>query len=127
MIRIDKNNAVKWLLSGIAFAAVIGAASGCGSGKSAMSAARDGDFETLPSASTGTVDTHSTVNTFGDINGVESAPPTGGVANFQQVTALADGSDSDVAVDPTGKFIAFASTRHGDHAEIYMQRVGGQS
>src|SRR4029434_5050463 len=42
-------------------------------------------------------------------------------------TACDEGYDSDVTVDPTGKWLAFASTRHSEHTDIYLQRVGGNS
>lgn len=68
------------------------------------------------------------VNVFGEMDGM-AAPRTGGGggANFQQHTFLDEGSDSSVAVDPSGKWMVYASTRHAEHADIYLQRVDGLS
>ncbi len=57
-----------------------------------------------------------------------AAPPTAAPEYaLQQHTASDDGQDADVAVDPAGKWIAFASTRHSDRSDIYLQKVGGVS
>jgi TolB protein len=66
------------------------------------------------------------VNVFGELDGV----PTGagrlvGDEGFQQHTFTDEGYDADVTLDPTGKWMVFASTRHSEHAGIYMQRVDG--
>jgi TolB protein len=66
------------------------------------------------------------VNIFGEMDG--ASPPANkvaGDAGFQQHTFTDEGGDSDVAVDPTGKWIAFASTRHSGRSDIYLQRVDG--
>jgi Tol biopolymer transport system component len=70
----------------------------------------------------------SIVNVFGEFNG-EHKPvvAVGGEAGFQQHTACDEGYDADVAADPTGKWIVFSSTRHSEHADIYLQRVEGTS
>src|SRR4051794_33639859 len=69
-----------------------------------------------------------TVNVFGEFDGQQRlAAPAVGEGNFQQHTFVDEGSDSDVSVDRTGKWLVFASTRHSENAEIYMQRVDGQS
>jgi Tol biopolymer transport system component len=66
------------------------------------------------------------VNVFGELNGVPRGPGiTVGDEGFQQHTFTDEGADSDVSVDPTGKWIVFASTRHNEHAGIYTQRVDG--
>lgn len=44
---------------------------------------------------------------------------------LRQHTFVAEGADADVAVDPTGKWIVFTSTRHSEHAKIYIQKVDG--
>ncbi len=68
------------------------------------------------------------VNVFGEIDGVPRSPgKMTGDAGFQQHTYTDEGADSDVAVDPMGKWIAFASTRHSEHTDIYVQRVDGTS
>ena len=66
------------------------------------------------------------INVFGEFDGRERGPVrTVREAGFQQHTFLDEGYDADVAVDPTGKWLAFSSTRHSDNAEIYLQRVDG--
>lgn len=68
------------------------------------------------------------VNMFGELNGVRRPQPVAaGTANFQQHSFIDDGYDADVAVDPTGQWLVFASTRDNAHANIYLQRVGGLS
>ncbi len=47
--------------------------------------------------------------------------------SFQQHTATDEGHDADVVLDPTGKWIAFSSTRHSQRSDIYLQRVDGSS
>jgi Tol biopolymer transport system component len=67
-----------------------------------------------------------TVNVFGEVNG---ASPRSSVLNselaFQQHSFADEGYDSDVAVDPTSKWLLFASTRNSEHPSIYLQRVDG--
>jgi len=69
------------------------------------------------------------VNVFGEFGGVRRNGPVRpiGEAGFQQHTATDEGEDSGVAVDPTGRWMVFASTRHSEHADIYLQRVDGTS
>src|SRR6185295_18773108 len=47
--------------------------------------------------------------------------------SFQQHTTTDEGHDADVVLDPTGKWLAFSSTRHSERADIYLQRVDGSS
>ena len=56
------------------------------------------------------------VNVFGEIGDPAAPRPPAAVgeAGFQQHTYVDEGEDADVAVDPTGKWLAFASTRHSD-------------
>src|SRR3954463_12682305 len=132
MQRLDTHNVVKWFLSGATFLAVVGSA-GCSLNSLVAAKAKDApagpaDFETMEGASSAhAAKAGASVNAMGDVNGVEAAPTPSTSGNFQQHTAVSEGADSDVVVDPSGKFIAFASTRHGDHSEIYLQKVGGQS
>jgi Tol biopolymer transport system component len=122
---------VRWLLSGAAFAAVV-ASSGCSllhrnsaTSQSQQTAVRepDGDPEAFaaPNATA-----PSQINIFGEVDGAPTGPvrPIGD-EGFQQHTFADEGYDSDVSIDPTGKWIAFASTRHSEHAAIYLQRVDG--
>jgi len=122
---------LKWLLCGGAFVAVI-AMAGCGSSyKTApqpivdpsVSPARSGLFENsdTPEAPP------PSVNIFGELNGAAPKPARQtGEAGFQQHTFLTEGYDANVAASPDGKWIAFASTRHSEHTDIYLQRVDGQ-
>jgi TolB protein len=66
------------------------------------------------------------VNIFGEVNGARQrgATPVTEVG-FQQHTFTDEGYDSDVSVDPTGKWLAFSSTRNSEHPSIYLQRVDG--
>lgn len=68
------------------------------------------------------------VNIFGEMDGLPRGPvvPVGD-AGFQQHTFVDEGYDADVALDPTGKWLVFASTRHSEHPDIYLQRVDGTS
>ena len=47
--------------------------------------------------------------------------------NLRQVTFATEGNDFDPAVDPTGKWLAFASTRHRPTANLYLQRVNSST
>ena len=68
------------------------------------------------------------INIFGEMDGQTNAPPKQiGEAGFQQHTYLDEGYDANVSVSPDGKWIVFASTRHSEHPDIYLQRVDGQS
>ncbi len=108
----------KWLLSGVAFAVVVGS-SGCATTppvqpSAATFAEDDGNATTPP------------VNMFGEVGGVARSVSTPiGDQGFQQHTYVDEGYDSDVAISPNGKLLAFASTRHSEHAGIYTQRVDG--
>ena len=66
------------------------------------------------------------VNVFGEMKGLKpGAVRAVSDANFQQHTYVDEGYDADVTVDPTGKWLAFASTRDSERSNIYMQRVDG--
>ena len=68
------------------------------------------------------------VNIFGEMNGVDRRTAIiGGEAGLQQHTNAEEGYDADVAVDPSGKWMVFTSTRHSEHADIYLQQVEGTS
>ncbi len=53
-----------------------------------------------------------------------NASPMDGTGNLRRVTMTAEGADFDPHLDPTGKLLAYASTRHRDTADIYIKRVG---
>jgi TolB protein len=67
------------------------------------------------------------VNVYGEFDGFQRAvgQPLVGAVGFQQHTFLDDGYDSDIALDPTGKWMVFASTRHSTNADLYVQRTDG--
>ena len=68
------------------------------------------------------------VNVFGEFAGSGPAAPPSfdeGKVGFRQHTYLDEGYDADVAVDPTGQWMAFASTRHSRRSDIYLQRTNG--
>ncbi|QOV91487.1 TolB family protein [Humisphaera borealis] len=65
------------------------------------------------------------VNVFGEMGGPRPLSRVVGDAGFQQHTFTDEGSDSEVSVDPSGKWLLFSSTRHNEHTDIYMQRVDG--
>lgn len=66
------------------------------------------------------------VNVFGEMKGLKAGTVrVVGDANFQQHTYVDEGYDADVTVDPTGKWLAFSSTRDNERSNIYMQRVDG--
>jgi TolB protein len=66
------------------------------------------------------------VNVFGEMKGApKGAFKPAGKAGYQQHTEAEEGEDSDVAVSPDGKWIAFTSTRHNVAGDIYLQRVDG--
>ena len=68
------------------------------------------------------------VNSFGEMDGVAlPAVALSAEAGLQQHTICDDGYDADVCLDPTGKWMVFASTRHSEHPDIYLQRVDGSS
>lgn len=69
-----------------------------------------------------------TVNQFGEFDNKPSRTvDSSGAINLQQQSTLSEGYDSDISVDPTGKWMAFASTRNSRRSDIYLQRVSGQS
>jgi TolB protein len=68
------------------------------------------------------------VNVYGEFDGVRRGPVRAvGESGFQQHTFVDEGEDSDVTVDPAGKWLAFTSTRHNTSGDIYLQRVDGTS
>ena len=67
------------------------------------------------------------VNVFGEMRGVKAGQVRAvGDANFQQHTHIDQGFDADVAIDPTGKWMVFASTRDNDHTNLYSQAWTGR-
>ena len=60
--------------------------------------------------------------------GGDRASAAGGPAPaVSRVTFAEEGADADVAADPAGRFIVFASTRHRAASDLYLQRVGSSA
>ncbi len=127
-----------WTLDVVAFVAVVTTA-GC-SGFSAKIAWNDPPAPATPPVSEAVahaeavdpadvIDAPVAVNIFGEFDGVERKNTTHltGPANLKQHTFVTEGYDADVAVDPTGKWMVYASTRHNEQPELYLQRVDGLS
>ena len=119
-----------------AWAAVLAAValvlSGCASHSSTMKpatqpmASATGDLDDVPPTAAATP--APAVNVFGELDGrsIGTVRPIGD-EGFQQQTFADEGYDADVAVDPAGKQMCFASTRHGLRSALYLQRVNGAS
>jgi TolB protein len=68
------------------------------------------------------------VNIYGEFGGVQRPQAKAhGNGGFEEHTYIDEGFDSDVTIDPTGKWMVFTSTRDSDHPNIYLQRVDGLS
>lgn len=67
-------------------------------------------------------------NVFGELpdTAVDSRP-SASETSFQQHTSLDEGYDAEPALSPDGKFLVFASTRHDQTTDLYIQRADGQS
>ncbi len=66
------------------------------------------------------------MNLFGEMQDVPGLPKTAfGTSRFHQHTTLDEGFDSDVAVDPEGQWLVYASSRNGEHANLYAQQIAG--
>ncbi len=81
------------------------------------------------SPSDSNANTPTSLNVFGEFPGVPHAQNGGpvGRGGFQQHTFLDEGADDDVAVDPTGKWMCYTSTRNSEHPNLCLQRVDGLS
>ena len=121
-----------WLLAGATFLAVL-AAAGCAALCPALRPARgkasnvepvarhdqnpwpDDRQAEMPQAAHSGV-----VNVFGEFGGARQTRPMRqiGEAGFQQHTAVDEGEDSFVAVDPSGRWMVYTSTRHSEHPDI---------
>ncbi len=47
--------------------------------------------------------------------------------NLRQITFANEGDDFDPAIDPTGKFVVYASTRHRPTPDLYLQSTNGSA
>lgn len=133
-----------WLLAAAAFVAVV-ATSGCSVCPNLGPAETvEGDRRSGPQSrglakqqrprSQHPFETHETpgavelVNVFGEFgNGRQRRGPVRpvGEAGYQQHTRLDEGEDSGVALDPTGRWMVYSSTRHSEKSDLYLQRVDG--
>ena len=68
-------------------------------------------------------------NLYGQFEGVREAPmgPADADGQLRRVTFTTEGDDFDVAPDPDGERLYFASTRHRATADLYRQAIGGTS
>lgn len=119
---------LKWLLTGAAFAGVVGS-TGCASSHKHSTTAPASNAAVNPLDDADPFDSSAPppqVNVFGELDGVARGvgKPVGD-EGFQQHTFPDEGYDADVSVDPTGKWLVFASTRNSLHPGIYLQRVDG--
>ena len=141
--------ALTWLLCGGAFVGVVMSAAGCAMFQHDSPHGASADEEAKPQAARvsaasrrisaksifdNSIDDRevfvrpSMVNVFGEFDGKgQRAGRQVGETGFQQHTFLDEGYDADVCVSPDGKWLLFASTRHNEHADIYLQRVDGLS
>ncbi len=62
-----------------------------------------------------------------DASAATQVSPLDDEGNLRRVTFTTEGADFDLDVDATGQWLAFASTRHRQTADIYLQRVNGTS
>jgi TolB protein len=66
------------------------------------------------------------INIFGELDGQQpKSTALAGDLGFQQHSFGDEGYDADVQIDPSGKWMVYASTRHTERPEIYLQRVDG--
>ncbi|HEX4055186.1 MAG TPA: hypothetical protein VHX86_13060 [Tepidisphaeraceae bacterium] len=136
---------LRWVILGGAFVSVLNA-SGCSSAnKTAVSRDASGvptmaatattniamaaDPSVLSAAAPAASDPVApTVNVYGEFDGKQRGPAAAhGAGGFEEHTFIDEGFDSDVNIDPTGKWMVFTSTRDSDHPNIYMKRVDGVS
>jgi len=71
--------------------------------------------------------TASRISLWGELPGSSNAAPTDASDNLRQVSFTREGSDFDVDIDPTGRQLVFASTRHRPTADLYVKTVDGQT
>ena len=110
----------KWA---VVVAAVLAAAGGCGSPP--PPAAKPADALQAFNQTAGP----SVVNVFGELDGAAGGGVvhTVGDAGYRQHTTADEGYDADVSVDPTGRWMVYASTRHNERPGLYLQRTDGTS
>lgn len=140
-----KRRTLTWLLCGVAFVLVL-AAAGCGTTGSPVRH-RQTPPAPIPAMDQAPAPEHTParpsyelvrmepvsappkINVFGEFDGIERSAPKSTASNggLQQHTWVDEGFDGDVAVDPKGQWLVFSSTRHSEHADLYLQKVDGLS
>jgi len=80
-----------------------------------------------PAPATAPSQVNAGLHRFGELDAplAANASPLDDQANLRRVTFTNEGADFDVEVDPTGQLLAYASTRHRQTSDIYLQRVNG--
>ncbi|HZZ44767.1 MAG TPA: DPP IV N-terminal domain-containing protein [Tepidisphaeraceae bacterium] len=117
-----KQDIIRYAISAAAFIGALAVASGCSMFHHQAAVAVMPTVPVAPPART------VAVNAYGEFGGVRNVTaPAQAATAFQQHTSAVDGRDDEVAVDPTGKFLAYSSTRNSVHPDIYLQKVDGVS
>lgn len=124
------------LVTAVTFVAVVGLAGCCHTPSKPIEEAKPLKEPVRPAVvdlgweATGPMEANkaTTLNIFGEFDGQRGQTvKQSGEAGFQQHTYLDEGYDSDVTADPTGQYLLFASTRHNEKPDLYLQRVDGLS
>jgi Tol biopolymer transport system component len=147
MMTVATNKWLKAVLVGATFLVVV-ALPGCSTFKSWVRQDKPAEMQVAPESETHETETAAVpdepdlvfdslaieqpappvVNVFGEFDGIErKAPGSAANSGYQQHTFVDEGYDSDVSVDPAGKWIVFSSTRHAENTDIYLQKVDGMS
>lgn len=113
---LDRHDIIRYLVSAAAFLGALVVTNGC-------------TTSSKPAAKLTIAPAAGSVNAYGEFGAAARVPGTTGQTSvaFQQHTFAVDGRDIEVTVDPTGKFLAYSSTRNSIHPDIYLQRVDGVS
>jgi len=56
-----------------------------------------------------------------------ASSPLDSPRNVRQITFATEGADFDPVTDPTGLWLAYASTRHRETSDIYIKKIGGSA
>ena len=68
------------------------------------------------------------ISLFGELGGASGVPFASQAARgLQQHTFTREGGDFDPDIDPTGRLLIFASTRHSLRPDIYVKAIGGSA
>lgn len=69
----------------------------------------------------------SRMNLYGELPNSPQDPPSNNSANLRRISYTSEGADFDADIDPTGKYVVFASTQHRPTSDIYMKRIDGNT